>query len=122
MSDEPALFSDAHRRSIGVCIAQLSELTRSIRAYGVGSEQIPRIEQTLTSLAEATNAHRPVRPQNQLNAALAQMRVLEEELRPKRLRAYGALVPEAADILDRHVQQLVDLTNDLIDDIQEPDR
>jgi hypothetical protein len=42
------------------------------------------------------------------------MLVLEEELRPRRLAAYGAVDPEAALLLDAHVQELVDLTNALI--------
>jgi len=116
--DEPELFSDAQRRSIGVCITLLSELTQAVRSYGAGGAQLPRIEETLASLAAATGAHRPGRAENRLNAALAQMLVLEEELRPKRLTAYGDLAPEAADILDRHVQQLVELTGELIAELQ----
>jgi hypothetical protein len=44
--------------------------------------------------------------------------VLEEELRSRRMTGYGPLTEEAAGILDTHVQRLVDLTNDLIDDVQ----
>jgi hypothetical protein len=115
---ERELFTEAQRRSIGVCVAQLSELTQAVRGFGVGSAQLARIEETLASLAEATNARRPERAGNRLDAVLAHMLVLEEELRPQRLRAYGAVDPDGARILDRHVRQLVERTNELIAELR----
>ena len=109
-----ATFSDAQRRSIGVCLAQLRELSRTIRSYDVGTVQLHRIDEATDGMAAATGAHRPRAPRNALNTALAQMLVLEEELRPRRLSAYGTIDTDAEALLGGHVQQLVDLTNELI--------
>ena len=121
MAAEPAAFSAGQRASIGVCVAQLSTLTQTLRGYGVVSEQLDQLEQALESLARATRAQKPRPPRNRLNAALAQMLVLEEELRPRRLTAYGTMHPDAARILDEHVQRLVDLTSALIAELQSVD-
>lgn len=102
--------------SIGVCLAQLRELVHTIRSQGVDGDRLDRIGEAIEAMATATGARRPSPPRNALGAALAQMLVLEEELRPRRLAAYGALEPDAARVLDRHVQQLVDLTVELIAD------
>jgi hypothetical protein len=50
--------------------------------------------------------------------ALSQMRVLEEEMRPPRMVAYGDLPAASAELLDRLVQTLADLTNQLMDELQ----
>jgi hypothetical protein len=49
------------------------------------------------------------------------MLVLEEELRPRRVRGYGPLDDEAAAVLDEHVQRLVDETNRLIARLERAD-
>jgi len=74
-------FSDAQRTSIEVCLAQLRELSRR-----VGAAQLERIDEAIDAMEAATGARRPSAPQDALNAALAQMLVLEEE---RRLAAYG---------------------------------
>lgn len=107
-------FSDAHRRSIGVCLAQLRELSRTIRSYDVGAAQLQRIDEAIDAIVAATGARRPSVPRNGLNAALVQMLILEEELRPRRLSAYGTVDADGEALLDAHVQQLVDLTNELL--------
>ena len=104
--------------SIGVCLAQLRELAHTVRSQGVDGDRLDRIEAAIEAMAAATGARRPTPPRNALGAALAQMLVLEEELRPRRLAAYGALEPDAARALDRHVQRLVDLTVELIADTE----
>jgi hypothetical protein len=113
------LFSAAQRTSIGVCITQLLELTQAVRGYGVRADELDQVDQALEALAGATGARKAPPPANRLNAALVQMLVLEEGLRPRRLAAYGPVDPEAARILDDHVQRLVDLTNTLIDRLKE---
>ena len=118
MAAEAEIFSAAQRSSLGVCVAQLSDLAQTLRGYGVVSVQLGQLEQALESLARATGAQKPRPPRNRLNAALAQMLVLEEELRPRRLAAYGAISPDAARILDEHVQRVVDLTNALLAELQ----
>ena len=111
-------FSDAQRRSIGVCLTQLRELGRTIRSYEVGAAQLERIDEAIDAMAAATGARPPSAPRNALNAALAQMLVLEEELRPRRLSAYGAIDADAEALLDAYVQQLVDLTSELISEVE----
>jgi hypothetical protein len=118
VSGDPELFSAAQRTSIGVCVTQLSELAQAVRGYGVRAGELDQLEHAFDALAGATSARKAPPPANRLNAALAQMLVLEEELRPRRLAAYGTVDPEAARILDEHVQRLVDLTNTLIDRLQ----
>jgi hypothetical protein len=114
------LFSVAQRGSIGVCIAQLSELLQTVRSFRVEPELVEELEETLQSLERATEARLPAPPRNRLTAALVQMLVLEEELRPKRLSAYGAVQPEAAIVLDQHIERLTDLTNAVIDRLERP--
>lgn len=114
------LFSVAQRGSIGVCIAQLSELLQTVRSFRVEPELLDELEDALQSLEQATEARRPAPPRNRLTAALVQMLVLEEELRPKRLSAYGAVQPEAAIVLDQHIERLTDLTNAVIDRLERP--
>jgi len=119
MAPERGLFTESHRRSIGVCVAQLGEALATIRSHVGSAESIARIQAEIASLAAATGAHRPGGPHNPVNAALAQMLVLEEEMRPRRMRAYGDLGEEASRILDEHVQRLVDATRELIREIEE---
>ena len=64
--------------------------------------------------SHASARKRPQPPRSALNATLIQLLVLEEELRPRRMTAYGALSDEAAHVLETHVQRLVDLTQTLI--------
>jgi len=111
-------FSDAQRTSIGVCLTQLRELGRTIRSYAVGAAQLERIGEAIDAMAAATRARPPSAPRNALNAPLAQMLVLEEELRPRRLSAYGTIDANAEALLDAHVQQLVDLTSELISEME----
>jgi hypothetical protein len=44
------------------------------------------------------------------------MLVLEEELRPDRLASHGKVGSAGAELLDTHIQHLVDLTRALIDE------
>jgi hypothetical protein len=117
--DEPhARFSEAHRNSIGVALSQLAELLAVVRRAGLAEPHIGLIEEQIEATARATGARRPRPRHGALNAALVQMLVLEEELRSRRMTGYGPLTEDAAGILDANVQRLVDLTNDLIDDVQ----
>jgi hypothetical protein len=114
----PHLFTAAQRHSIGVAVKQLLELVEAARGLGVDGEALDELEQALERFALAAGAGMPPPPpRNRLNAVLVQMLVLEEELRPRRLAAYGDVDPEAAMLLDEHVQRLVDLTNALGDDL-----
>jgi hypothetical protein len=120
MSAEAERFSEAQQHSIGVCLSQLGEHLRTLRGFGIQSTPLAQIERELEAMAQATGARRPKPPRNALNATLVQMLVLEEELRPRRMTAYGALSDDAARMLDAHVQRLVDLTQALIDQLQGP--
>jgi len=118
MSPDAELFSDAQRRSIGVCLSQLDEHLRTLRGVGVDHSMLGQIEHALEAFAEATGAKRPQPSRNALKATLVQMLVLEEELRPRRMTAYGELSDEAARVLDANVHALVDLTQALIAQIE----
>lgn len=107
-------FPEAYRRSIGVTLARLEELVRTARGYGLAAEGLARIETELAATAEATAARRPRPPRNVVGAVLVQMLVLAEELRPRRLAGYGTIDSDAATVLERHAQRLVDLTNEVI--------
>lgn len=122
MSPDADFFTDAQQHSIGVCLSQLDEHLRTLRGVGVDHSTLGRIEQTLEAFAEATGARRPQPPRNTLNATLVQMLVLEEELRPRRMTAYGELSDEAARVLDANVQALVGLTQALIAQIESAKR
>jgi hypothetical protein len=118
VSTGPELFSAAQRTSIGVCLSQFAELVQVVRGFGVEAEELDEVDREIESFTRATGARRPPPPRNALNAALAQMLVLEQELRPRRLRNYGEVGPEAERVLDAHVEQLVELTNALIARLQ----
>jgi hypothetical protein len=114
MSEGIELFPDAHRHSFGVYQSQLGEHVRTLRSFGADGSTLEQIERVLEAFAEDTGTNRPQPPRNALNATLVQMLVLEEELRPRRMTAYGSLSDEAARLLDTHVQRLIDLTQTLI--------
>ena len=118
MSAHGSLFTDAQRGSFGVCVTQLEELVQALRGYGVASTRLDAIGAAIKELESATAAQRPRVPANRIGAALAQMLVLEEEMRPRRMAAYGEITPSAARILDEHVQRLVDLTTELIGELE----
>ncbi|MGH3003757.1 MAG: hypothetical protein ACRDM1_14025 [Gaiellaceae bacterium] len=114
MADLAAL-TESQRRSIGVSLSQIQELAGTARAYDVPVSALTRLEDAVEALREASDAIIPVAPKNVLNAAVAQMRVLAEELRPSRLRAYGAIEPDVAAEVDVLVQRLVDAVSALHD-------
>jgi hypothetical protein len=122
MSAEAQLFNEAQQRSIGVCVSQLREHLGALRGFGIDGAALARIGLELDSMATATGARRPQPPRNALNATFVQMLVLEEELRPRRMTAYGELSDDAARLLDGHVQRLVDLTQALITQTEGPPR
>lgn len=122
MSAAPELFSEAQRGSIGVCVSQLGEHLRALRGFAIDGAALDRIELELEAMAAATGARSPQPPRNARNATLVQMLVLEEELRPRRMTAYGSLSDDAARVLDQHVQRLVDLTQALITQTEGPSR
>jgi hypothetical protein len=111
-------LTDAHRGSIGVALARLAELADSVRAAGVGGGGLEALEQEIEAMARATGARQPAPPQGTLQATLVQMLVLGEELRARRLRAYGQLGEDVARVVDEHAQRLVELTHDLIDELE----
>jgi hypothetical protein len=119
MPDRAELFTDAQRHSIGGCVSQLGEHLHTLRGFGLDDRALTQLEQVLEAFADDTGAKRPQAPRNALNATLIQMLVLEEELRPRRMTAYGALSEDAAHVLDTHAQRLVDLTHALIDQSQQ---
>jgi hypothetical protein len=108
------MFTEAQRDSIGVCVSQLDELVESLKRLGVAPERLAPITAAIEDLEAATAAHRPAPPKNAVLGALSQMRVLEEEMRPSRMAAYGDISAASAAVLDRHVQKLADLTDQLI--------
>jgi hypothetical protein len=122
MSAAPELFSVAQRGSIGVCVSQLGEHLHALRGFGIDGAALDRIELELAAMAAATGARRPQPPRNALNATLVQMLVLEEELRPRRMTAYGSLSGDAARVLDGYVQRLVNFTQALIAQAEGPPR
>lgn len=118
MAEATPQFSEGQRRSIGVCVGQLEELCEALRRYGVDAARLDRIEAALGELEVATAARRPSPPKNAVMGALSQMRVLEEEMRPRRMASYGDLSEASAAVLDRHVQHLADLTTGLMDELE----
>lgn len=114
--NEP-LFSDAQRGSIGVCVTQLEEFVHALRGYGVGSPLLAELELAIGALETATDARRPRVPKNRVPAALAQMRVLAEELRPRHMAGYGEVSPAAAAVLDARVGRLVELLDLLTSEV-----
>jgi hypothetical protein len=108
------VFSEAQRNTIGVSLKHLGDLVQTLRGLGVHAGELGELERALESLAEDTGARLPAPPPNQVNATLVRMLVLEEELRPRRLAAYGDVDPEGGRILEAHVDELVDLTRALI--------
>jgi len=118
MTDEELVFSDGQRRSIGVCVSQLEELVENLRRYGIAAALLTPISAALDELETATKARRPAPPRNAVMGALSQMRVLEEEMRPRRMTAYGDLSATSAELLERHVQRLADLTEHLMDELE----
>jgi len=110
-------FTDAQRTSIGVCVAQLEELVDALRRLGVHDERVDRVSATAARLATATQARKPAGPKNAVRAALTQMRVLEEELRPSRLSAYGELSAASAELVDGYVDELAALTTSLLEEL-----
>ena len=122
MPEEKPWFSDGQRRSIGVCVSQLEELCESLGRYGISAARLAPIQEAVNALEVATEARRPAPPKNAVMGALAQMRVLEEEMRPRRMASYGELSATSAELLDRHVQQLADLTSRLMDELEQAKR
>ena len=114
---DEALFSDAQRGSIGVCVTQLEELVHALRGYGVGSPLLAELELAIGELESATDARRPRVPKNRVPAGLAQMRVLAEELRPRHMAGYGEVSPAAAAVLDARVGRLVELLDLLTSEV-----
>lgn len=117
--DNADQFTEAQRHSIGVCVSQLGEHLRTLRNLGIESASLTPLEHALDLLADETGAKKPQPPRNAVNATLVQMLVLEEELRPSRMTAYGDVSDAAARILDAHVQRLVELTDTLISRTQQ---
>jgi hypothetical protein len=99
-------LTDAQRRSIGVVLSQIEELMESARRNGASDEALAHLGRVVEEVRASSRAIRPRRPRNVLNATIAQMRVLAEELRPQRLRGYGPLDEPAAGAVDRSVQRL----------------
>ncbi|HZQ80717.1 MAG TPA: hypothetical protein VFB25_01935 [Gaiellaceae bacterium] len=118
MAEPERGFTDAQRGSIGVCVSQLEELVDTLRRLGVQSSWLDEIASAVCDLEHATDARRPAPPKNAAKAAVSQMRVLEEELRPPRMRAYGDLSEASAQLLDRHIQRLATLTSLLDSEIE----
>ena len=114
MTARADVFSEAQRTSIGSAIALLHDHVRTLRGLKVDGAYLDRIEQELDAMANATAARTPAPPGNALGATLVHMLVLEEDLRPARMRAYGDVTDDAVQILDEHVQRLVDLTRELM--------
>ena len=112
-----ALFTDAQRGSIGVCVTQLEEVVHALRGYGVASPLLAELELAIGELEAATDARRPRAPKNRAPAALAQMRVLAEELRPRHMAGYGEVSPNAAAVLDARVSRLVELLDLLTSEV-----
>lgn len=117
MTEDDPLFTDAQRGSIGVCVSQLEELVRALRSFGVVSPLLVELERAVGELEASTGARRPRPPRNRIAGTLAQMRVLEQELRPRHLAGYGAVSPAAAAILDEQVGRLAELTEALADEL-----
>lgn len=122
MSHGSELFTEAQQHSIGVCLSQLGEHLRTLRGFGISDAPLAQLERALEQFADETGATKPQPPRNVLNATLVQMLVLEEELRPRRMTAYGSVSDAAASILDTHVQTLIDLTQALIAQLQQVGR
>ncbi len=112
MSEEP-IFTEAQQGSIGVGVTQLDELLQALRGFGVASPLLGELQVAIGELEAATGARRPVAPTNRVPVALAQMRVLAEELRPRRMANYGVVTLTAAAILDARVGRLVELLDAL---------
>jgi len=112
MNDEP-VFTEAQRGSIGVCVTQLEELLHALRGFGVASPLLAELQLAIGELEATTGARRPRPPKNRVQAALAQMRVLTEELRPRRMAGYGEVTPGAAAVLDARLGRLIELLDAL---------
>ena len=116
MGEEPD-FTEAQRGSIGVCVTQLEELVHALRGFGVASPLLAELQLAIGELEAATGARRPGAPKNRVPAALAQMRVLAEELRPRHMAGYGEVTPTAAAVLDARVGRLVELLDALASEL-----
>jgi hypothetical protein len=118
-SDRPTVgpdsFTSAHRRSIGIALKLFDDLIRSLRADGLDNETLMELEAAAAEMAAVTGAEGPRPKGGELNAKLAQMLVHAMELDSRRLRAYGELLPEAADYLDEQSRRLSELTIRLMD-------
>lgn len=122
MAEQTPTFSEGQRHSIGVCVSQLEELCEALRRYGIDQAHLDPIEAAIGELETATDARRPAPPKNAVMGALSQMRVLEEEMRPQRMAAYGDVSAVSAEVLDRHVQHLADVTIRVMDELERAKR
>lgn len=111
---EPIELNDPQRLSVGVALTQMRELAAAVQRLGGSDEALARLEATIRALWERADAIAPKAPRNARNAAVTQMRVLAEELRPAQLRQYGRTLDAAAAAeLDELLHQLVGAITDL---------
>jgi hypothetical protein len=92
-------FTEAQQRAIASRLGHLLDSISDLRGAGVESETLQLLEDEALGLAESARAD-PERRTVALHALVADILVTTAELEPRRLRGYGELDPEAAELLE----------------------
>jgi hypothetical protein len=101
-------LNEPQRLSVGVALTQMRELAAAVQRLGGPEDGLAHLEAAMSVLWQRTDAIAPKPPRNARSAAVTQMRVLAEELRPAQLKQYGhTLAPDTAAELNELLHVLI---------------
>ena len=111
MAEQAVELTEAQRRSLGGVFARIVD---EARVLGIVSGALSKLEQAVAEMSRETAAIVPP-GRSDLSALLAELYVLVWEMKPRGLRAYGDLSPEAAAYVERATARLEQLAGEVID-------
>jgi hypothetical protein len=107
-----------HRRVVGLRLAEIRKLLGELLEFSPSSDHLNQLDDAVREIADEVGAVGPRTPTNTAPGLLMSVLVLSHELRPRALKAYGPLSPEAADYFERQSERLQRLISPLLDSAQ----
>lgn len=108
-------LTEAQRRAVGGRLSTAIDAIRRLRGVGFESDALDALELALAEVADTTGAYLRRDGPSVVQAAIAQLLVVADELRPRWLAGYGDMDEASAQYLEQQAARLAALTDAVLE-------